>query len=67
MAQLLDAAALPVGGAINWRNTTVSIDQQRKDHARSCLSEADLDPDPIRQFALWFDEANQSGTPNPTR
>jgi pyridoxamine 5'-phosphate oxidase len=36
---------------------------QRKEHSRSCLSEDDLDPDPIRQFALWFDEANQSGIP----
>ncbi len=35
---------------------------QRKEHSRSSLDENDLDPDPIRQFALWFDEANQSGT-----
>ena len=41
--------------------TAVSIDQPRKEHARSCLVEADMDPDPIRQFALWFDEAQESG------
>jgi pyridoxamine 5'-phosphate oxidase len=37
--------------------------QQRKEHNRSSLTEADLDPDPVCQFTLWFDEANQSGIP----
>ena len=29
------------------------------------LSEADLDPDPIRQFRSWFDEARAAGEPEP--
>ncbi|GAC1517371.1 MAG: pyridoxamine 5'-phosphate oxidase [Gemmatimonadaceae bacterium] len=29
----------------------------RREYARAALSEADVDPDPIRQFARWFDEA----------
>jgi pyridoxamine 5'-phosphate oxidase len=37
------------------------MQHQRKEHHRSSLTENDLDPDPVRQFALWFDEANQSG------
>jgi pyridoxamine 5'-phosphate oxidase len=41
----------------------VSIHAQRKDHTRSFLCEDDLDSDPIRQFALWFEEAQQSGNP----
>jgi len=36
---------------------------QRKDHRRSTLNVHDLDPDPIRQFTLWFEEVNQSGAP----
>jgi pyridoxamine 5'-phosphate oxidase len=39
----------------------VSTHAERKDHTRSTLSEEDLDPDPIRQFALWYDDARQSG------
>jgi pyridoxamine 5'-phosphate oxidase len=35
---------------------------QRKEHRRSTLNEKDMDPDPIRQFTLWFAEANQAGT-----
>src|SRR5271165_2354287 len=35
--------------------------EQRKDHCRSALSEEELDPNPIRQFTLWFDLASQSG------
>jgi pyridoxamine 5'-phosphate oxidase len=34
---------------------------QRKEHSRSRLVEADVDPDPIRQFLAWFDEASRSG------
>jgi pyridoxamine 5'-phosphate oxidase len=41
----------------------VSIHAQRKDHTRSFLTEDDLNPDPIRQFALWYEEAQQSGNP----
>ena len=36
---------------------------QRKEHNRSSLPRATCDPDPVRQFELWFDEANQSGVP----
>ena len=32
-----------------------------KEHTRSSLNEEDLNRDPVRQFALWFDEARQSG------
>jgi pyridoxamine 5'-phosphate oxidase len=39
----------------------VSTHAERKEHSRSFLREEDLNPDPIRQFALWFDEARQSG------
>jgi pyridoxamine 5'-phosphate oxidase len=34
---------------------------QRKDHTRSTLGEADVDPDPIRQFCAWFEDASKSG------
>jgi pyridoxamine 5'-phosphate oxidase len=38
----------------------VKIDERRKDHSLLNLREEDLDPDPIRQFRLWLDEALQS-------
>jgi pyridoxamine 5'-phosphate oxidase len=36
--------------------------EERKEHTRSFLSERDLNPDPIRQFTLWFDDARQAGS-----
>jgi len=32
----------------------------RRDYATRALTEHDADPDPIRQFTVWFDEALQS-------
>ena len=37
----------------------------RKDYALAGLDEADLDADPIRQFARWFAEAQAAGVPEP--
>jgi len=37
--------------------------EQRKEHNRSSLLEERVDPDPIRQFVVWFDEASESGIP----
>ncbi len=34
---------------------------ERKEHTRSSLNEEDVNRDPIRQFAVWFDEARQCG------
>lgn len=35
----------------------MSIAELRKDYTIGGLDEADADPDPIRQFALWFEQA----------
>jgi pyridoxamine 5'-phosphate oxidase len=35
----------------------MSLADLRRDYARAGLDEADVDADPIRQFALWFEEA----------
>ncbi len=40
-----------------------SLHDLRQDYDRPPLLEADLDPDPVRQFRLWFDEARRSGIP----
>jgi pyridoxamine 5'-phosphate oxidase len=58
-----EAGSLSASGpAVSRRGTAaVSIRAQRKDHNRSCLLEEDVDPDPIRQFMAWYDEASQSG------
>lgn len=37
----------------------------RKDYVRSVLDESHVDPDPIRQFAAWFDDAVSAGVPEP--
>jgi pyridoxamine 5'-phosphate oxidase len=47
------------------RNLIVTISDDRKDYARFSLHEENLDPDPIRQFALWFDEATKSAVAEP--
>jgi len=33
--------------------------------ANLSLREQDFDPDPLRQFAAWFDQATQAGAPQP--
>ena len=38
-------------------------DERRKDYQRFHLREEDADPDPIRQFASWFEEAALSEVP----
>lgn len=35
----------------------MSIEDLRKDYTAGGLTEADVDPDPFRQFALWFEQA----------
>ena len=37
----------------------------RKEYRRRGLSESELDPDPIRQFQRWFDEASGAGLIEP--
>jgi pyridoxamine 5'-phosphate oxidase len=39
----------------------VNLDEQRKEHHRAVLLEADVDVDPIRQFQSWLQEASKSG------
>ena len=35
----------------------MSVADLRKEYARGVLDEATVDPDPFRQFAIWFEEA----------
>jgi pyridoxamine 5'-phosphate oxidase len=37
----------------------------RHDYAKASLDEASVDRDPIRQFQSWFDQATESGLPEP--
>ena len=39
----------------------MTMHDQRKEHNRSSLLEEDVDPDPIRQFLCWFEEASRGG------
>ncbi|MCX5658729.1 MAG: pyridoxamine 5'-phosphate oxidase [Planctomycetota bacterium] len=43
----------------------MSLHDLRKEYVRSGLLERDVDPDPLRQFALWFDEALAAGVEEP--
>src|SRR6188472_2373179 len=36
-----------------------------RDSPRGALSQHEVDPDPIRQFVLWFAEAERAGIPQP--
>ena len=40
--------------------TAMSVADLRKDYTRDGLDEARVDPDPVRQFAAWFAEAQAS-------
>lgn len=39
----------------------MSIADLRKDYSRASLTEADVDPDPVRQFSTWFQQALDAG------
>ncbi|MFM8365586.1 MAG: pyridoxamine 5'-phosphate oxidase [Verrucomicrobiota bacterium] len=41
------------------------IHHLREDYKREPLTEELLDPDPVAQFRIWFDEARSSGIPEP--
>ncbi len=43
----------------------MAADPMRKEYARASLREADVDPDPIRQFGAWFREAEAAAVPEP--
>jgi len=44
----------------------VNIADLRREYQRASLTEADVDPDPLRQFGLWLHEAVQAELPEPT-
>ena len=37
----------------------------RKTYARGSLAESDVNPDPIKQFEMWFGQASQAKCPEP--
>lgn len=41
----------------------MSIADLRKDYSHARLSEADVNPDPLRQFSTWFHQALDAGVP----
>ena len=43
----------------------MSIADIRTDYTQAALSELDTDPDPVVQFAKWFDEALRAEVPEP--
>jgi pyridoxamine 5'-phosphate oxidase len=43
----------------------ISLAELRKDYARGSLDEASVDPDPIRQFQFWFQQALDARLPEP--
>ena len=43
----------------------ISPAELRKEYMRRGLSESELDPDPIRQFQRWFDDASGAGLIEP--
>jgi pyridoxamine 5'-phosphate oxidase len=43
----------------------MALTYQRRDFAGESLDAADLDPNPIRQFLVWYNAAVESGVPEP--
>lgn len=43
----------------------MSIAEMRKDYTLNGLSEADVAPDPLAQFQIWFDQALAASLPEP--
>lgn len=43
----------------------MSVAELRREYARARLTEADVDPDPVRQFARWFEEARAAQVHEP--
>ncbi len=43
----------------------MSVPDLRREYARARLTEADVDDDPLRQFARWFDEARAAQVHEP--
>ena len=43
----------------------MSLADLRQDYARAGLDETDLDPDPFRQFGVWFEQARAADVPEP--
>jgi len=44
----------------------VNIAELRREYRRAALTESDVDPDPIRQFERWLQEAIAAELPEPT-
>jgi pyridoxamine 5'-phosphate oxidase len=44
----------------------VDLSQFRRDYLLGGLSRKDLDPDPQKQFSLWFEQARKTAIPDPT-
>ena len=44
----------------------MNIADLRREYHRASLTEADVDPDPLRQFQRWLDEAMPAELPEPT-
>ena len=71
--RILDAAQIAsIGAAMRIRRgncgmspSQASLAALRLDYSRAELSEQDAAPDPISQFALWFEQARQAGIPEP--
>jgi pyridoxamine 5'-phosphate oxidase len=47
-------------------STPVNIADIRREYHRAALTEADVDPDPARQFERWLSEAIRAELPEPT-
>jgi len=51
----------PARGCRCPRSRRVSLSDIRREYAHATLSERDADPDPIRQFERWFEDARAAG------
>lgn len=53
-------------GSLRRRTTALDIANLRREYLRATLTEAEVDPDPLRQFDRWLAEAIRAELPEPT-
>jgi pyridoxamine 5'-phosphate oxidase len=50
---------------LNRAGMDTSIADLRQDYTLQALTESEIDPNPVKQFQIWFDQAMQAGLPEP--
>src|SRR5258706_6409879 len=59
-------STIEIAAGTHSESPPMNLADLRREYAHKTLDEADVQPDPIRQFQLWMSEAIESELPEPT-